>query len=377
MIVSISNPVSATVIFALLLFIVVALFSHKRPIREWFSPALTSELKGLAILMIVLSHIGYFLVDDHRFLWPLSIAAGVGVNLFLLLSGFGLTASQLRKDLSVWEFYKRRLSKIYAPFWLVLSVFFILDWLVRHIAYGWPYVVRSFAGLFLHADLYQDVNSPLWYLTFILGYYLLFPWVFSKSRPWLSAFVLYLAGYLLVYFQPHYFDNVIYLYKVHIIAFPLGVLAAWAVAKLGKADKLEAWSHGRRAIVYYGVLAALLALFIYANINSGIGGSANWEQWMSIIAALAIVGAFMMKKIEFRLLYWFGLYSYEIYLWHWPIMYRYDFLYKYLPAWPGLATALYLAFFIGLGWLAQQAVSRIDFQPRPNPAAALTDKKAT
>jgi hypothetical protein len=104
MLISVTNPVQATWIFSIILFIALLVSIKPRKIAEWFPASLTTELKGMAILMIVLSHIGYFLVTDTRFLWPLSIMAGVGVNLFLFLSGFGLTASQMKKDLSVRAF---------------------------------------------------------------------------------------------------------------------------------------------------------------------------------------------------------------------------------------------------------------------------------
>src|SRR3990167_8339061 len=64
----------------------------------------TLALKGFAILAVIFSHIGYFLVADHRFLFPLSTFGGVGVDLFLLLSGFGLTMSALSKDMSIRDF---------------------------------------------------------------------------------------------------------------------------------------------------------------------------------------------------------------------------------------------------------------------------------
>jgi len=48
-----------------------------------------------------------------------------------------------------------------------------------------------------------------------------------------------------------------------------------------------------------------------------------------------------------------GTYSYEMYLLHWPLLSRYDFLYRTLPA--SLATFAYLALFIGLGWIMLQA----------------------
>ncbi len=361
MIISINDPVQSTWIFSLIFFIILAALVRSRQIKEWFPATLTTELKGLAILMIVLSHIGYFLVNDHRFLWPLTIAAGVGVNLFLFLSGFGLTASQLQKNLPAWQFYKKRLLKLFTPFWLVLAAFVALDYLVLHISYPLDYLGRAFLGIFTHADLYQDINSPLWYFTFILGYYLLFPLVFNKKRPWFSALVLYLAGYLLIYWQPPFLDYVLYLYKVHIFAFPLGVMAAWIVTKIPAPDfSAGKWSAAGTAMVYYPVLAGLLAIFVYANIHSGIGVSARLEQSMSILAVLAISGVFILKKIECRLLSLFGLYSYEIYLFHWPILYRYDIFYFWLPAWA--ATLLYLFLFLGLGWLMNKIIRFLSFR---------------
>lgn len=348
MLISVNDPIQATWLFSLVFFLALFIFVKPRKITEWFPTSLTAELKGMSIVMIVLSHIGYFLVNDTRFLWPLSIMAGVGVNLFLFLSGFGLTASQLQKNLSIKQFYQRRLLKLFIPFWLSLIVFLLLDFLLLKITYSWEYLGKAFIGIFTHADLYQDINSPLWYFTFILGYYLLFPIVFSKKRPWLGAIALYLVGYLVIYYKPSSLDYVLHLYKIHIFAFPLGVLAAWLVSKLKSPAILEKLAHGWRAFGYYIAMAGLLALFIYANINSGIGESASKEQWMSILAVIAICLFFILKKIEFRLFYWFGLYSYEIYLWHWPIMYRFDIFYRLMPAW--LATLVYLGFFIFLGW---------------------------
>jgi len=344
----INNPIQATWIFSLLFFIVLLVFVRPRKIMEWFPTSVTTELKGLAILMIVLSHIGYFLATDTRFLWPLSIMAGVGVNLFLFLSGFGLTASQMQKNLSVTQFYKKRLLKLFSPFWLSLIIFLLLDFFILKISYSWDYIGRAFIGIFTHADVSQDINSPLWYFTFIFGYYLLFPLLFFKKKPWLTALFLYLVGYLVIYYKPAPLDYVLHLYKLHIFAFPLGVLAAWAVTKLKSPVILEKLAHGWRAIGYYLVIVGLLVLFLYANINSGIGESANKEQLMSILAVVAICLIFVLKKIEFRLFYWFGIYSYEIYLWHWPIMYRFDIFYLFVPAW--LATLLYLGFFILLSW---------------------------
>jgi peptidoglycan/LPS O-acetylase OafA/YrhL len=67
----------------------------------------------------------------------------------------------------------------------------------------------------------------------------------------------------------------------------------------------------------------------------------------------AITLLFLVKKTEVRLLYWFGLYSYEIYLLHWPILSRYDIFFRFSPGW--IAMAAYLCLFLALGWLLRKA----------------------
>ena len=116
----ISNPVEATNIFIAILVFALIVSIRKQKTKEFFSLSTTQELKGFAILAVVLSHVGYFLVEDHRFLFPLSTIAGVGVDLFLILSGYGLVLSGLKKDLSIGQFYKQRLIRLFVPMWIIL-----------------------------------------------------------------------------------------------------------------------------------------------------------------------------------------------------------------------------------------------------------------
>ncbi len=357
MIVSITNTSNATSIVFILLFLALIISIQRREISEWLPASVTQELKGLAILMIVFSHIGYFLVSDTEFLRPLSNMAGIGVNMFLFFSGFGLMASMLKKDLTIREFYQKRLVKLFTPFWLMLGVFISLDFFFLHIHRTAEFLRFAVFGIFAHADLYQDFNSPLWYLTLTIGYYTLFPIVFSKKYPWISALLLYVAGYIFVSLKPEFFDYVIHLYKIHIIAFPLGVLLAWGVTLLEKPKTIHEALYGKAKFVYLAVLTSATALFIYANIHSGVGESPDTEQWMSILATLSLIIIFVLKKFEFRTLTLFGVYSYEVYLWHWPLMYRYDFLYKYFGSrWLWLPTLLYLGVFLSIGVISKKIV---------------------
>lgn len=348
----INNPIQATRIIIIILIITLITSARSRQTKDLFPLSLTQELKGLAILVIILSHIGYFLATDHRFLFPLSILAGVGVNLFLFLSGFGLTTSALKKRLTVGQFYKRNLLKLFTPFWLSLLLFLALDFFILKISYSWTFIWQAFIGFFPTADLYHDLNSPLWYFTLILLYYLLFPLIFSKKYPPLTAIIFCLVGSALIDYNPLWLSNVKNLYGVHFLAFPLGILMAWLFANKASTKliiKIELWlkTTGR-----YFLIALLLFIIGYTAYYSGVGQKPAIEQNISLITMSAIVVLFLIKPIEFKLLSWFGLYSYEIYLLHWPILSRYDLLYKSLPAW--LATILYLILFLVLGFILKK-----------------------
>jgi peptidoglycan/LPS O-acetylase OafA/YrhL len=315
-----------------------------------FSPEVVQELKGFAILAIVFSHIGYFLVADHRFLFPLSTIAGVGVDLFLLVSGFGLVASALKTARKPFDFYKRRLDKLFIPLWTALVVFFAMDFFILGKTYTLDYMLQSFVGFFASADIYGDLNSPLWYITLIIFFYLVFPLLFMQRRPMVSAVLVLAAAYAIHMLTLPLLSGVAHLHELHLWAFPVGMaFAALLNGKVvGKISPLP---------LYLGLFAVLLGSVGYFALHSNIGAGVFLEQGTSILTALLLCALFLIKKFEIKLLYLFGVFSYEIYLFHWPIMYRYDMFFRFFPPW--LAVLLYVALFLGIGWLFQEAHRRL------------------
>ncbi|MDO8453076.1 MAG: acyltransferase family protein, partial [Sulfurimonas sp.] len=127
MTIPITNVAQSTAIVIFVLLAIFFLSLRKTEHSDLFPIAVTQELKGFGILSVVFAHIAYVLVSDNQFLYPLSIAAGTGVDLFLFMSGFGLTIGMRKKTLSAKEFYKRRLIRVFIPFWIVLFLLYITD----------------------------------------------------------------------------------------------------------------------------------------------------------------------------------------------------------------------------------------------------------
>lgn len=347
--INISDPITQTIYFSLALFVALILSIKKRVSHSFLSTQVSSELKGLAILAVIFSHLGYYLSSNNRFLFPLSISAGVGVNLFLFLSGYGLASSQIKNSYSIWQFYRRRLSKLYIPLWITLALLIGADYFFLHRSYSLTATVESLIGFFPQANLYINLDSPLWYFTMIIFYYLIFPLSFYKKFPLLSPLIILVVTYLLLYLNLPVNYSVKALYSLHTLAFPLGVLLGVVVAK----DYLPKISINRFFRVI--TILILLAVFGYSSLYSGVGGQKEIEQAVSLLSMFSIVVVFILKRVDLKLLSLFGIYSYEIYLIHWPIYYRYGFLYQLMPAY--LASILYLIMLLPLSFLLNRVVS--------------------
>ena len=354
-------------------FLAAVLFSfRKTQHKELFPIPVTQELKGLGMLTIVFAHISYMLVTDNMFLYPLSIAAGVGVDLFLFMSGYGLTVGMLKKNLSVLEFAQRRLIKVFIPFWIVIGALFIADPLFADRHYSAGYMLQSLAGYFPTAIPTSDVNSPFWYITWMLMFYAMYPFLFMRERPWLTAIILAVIANIIAITNP--LDmQANWLHSLHTFAFSLGILLAWWLQKNPDTVKTLEWFRnqsggiGRYLLILLGLVGAG-----YMAMHNTAGDWPQLASWLSsagldkgnvigqatsLLTMIALIVVFSLKRLDNRFFYIFGVYSYETYLLHWPLMSRYDIFYQFLPAWA--ATIAWIAAFIGIGWLLQKITTPV------------------
>ncbi len=366
MVFPITNASAQTLYFELALVLLVLIFLKKKPASWVLSSEVSTLLKGASILAIIFAHIGYYLVSDTKFLYPLSIAAGIGVNIFLFISGYGLTRSAVKNTLSRLDFYKKRLLRLYVPLFLTLLILLALDGLFLHLFYPLKTVLQSFIGFFPKANLYADINSPLWYFTLILGFYLIFPIIFFKRAPVISGFLaLVIAYFVTTRLTLPVEEGVLGLYRLHILAFPLGMIYAGLTEIIlqHQTNHPSFWNKLPRipkllsTFIRYAVMAMSLYYTQHFLIESGVGKGLKTEQIISLGTMALVILLALCTKLSSRFLLIFGTYSYEIYLLHWPFFYRYSPLFLWLP--PAAATALSLALLLPLAFLLQKIAGRL------------------
>ena len=358
--------------FVVIAFAILVLFTTLKQSThsDVFPVSVTNELKGLGILTVVFAHFAYMKVTNADFLFPLSIIAGVGVDLFLFMSGFGLTVGMLKRPMKAVDFYKKRVIKIFIPFWIALIIMFIADAVFMDKTYSVGYIIKSMLGFFPTADGFGDVNSPFWYITWMIMFYLLYPLVFFKDKPWLSAIILAVIATIIGTFN--IFDlGSNWLHRLHTVAFSMGIILAWLLqVKDGEKNRFIEYIKDFRdnsKDMKYIVIAIMFVIVFYVSQRTGAG---SWpsltailgqgffvEQLMSIVIMLAFTVIFILKKVDSKFLTMYGVYSYEVYLIHWPLMAKYDIFFVYLPAWA--AVIAWLVAFILVSMLLQRLVTPV------------------
>jgi len=349
--ISLPDPGLQTILFEIII-ILLMIASAKLLVKHHFlDQNQTDELKGVAILTVIFSHIGFFIFDNQDFLKPMSWISGAGVNLFLFVSGYGLTLSAIARPMNIINFYRKRLLRLFIPLWITITTFFLLDKFMLQREYTQEYLVNSYLGFFPSADLFKDLNSPLWYFTVILFFYLIFPLATWGILRYAAPFIIAAISKHILTLRLEIKEDVLNLYHLHYLAFPLGM--SLALLK----PTLPAFNILKNPLTRLAILVPSLVALNYYAVNAGVGTTLYKEHIYALLNMVLLILIVWALPYRFRLLSLFGKFSFELYLIHWPIITRYTDFYATMPA--VVATVLYLVLLLGLSYLLQRLVRLI------------------
>jgi peptidoglycan/LPS O-acetylase OafA/YrhL len=317
------------------------------------------EIKGIAILMVVWYHI------SAGFGVPNILHGEIGVDIFLIISGLVLVWRSANMPAGV--FLRRRFWRIYPAYWLAYALFFYLGTTFFGGERSVTNVLLHLAGLhgFGPQRFFFDVNESFWFISILVGGYATFLLLRNRLHDFsLVAGVggmvtaLACAGYLAANHHPGVGHLV-----VRIPSFFTGLLLGQVVCGRPFTVKLNLW------------LVLAVGGAYYVIFTRGIPLGYAFPAFLFIVG-WAYVRPWIRKSIFIdwlpALLAWVGVFSYEIFLLHQPLMRDYPrvFLARVLeipsPSRSQLLAATWVAFVIVLiaAWAIHQLTDWLFRRPR-------------
>ena len=289
-------------------------------------------LRALAVLSVVAFHA-----------FPTLVTGGfVGVDVFFVISGYLISSIIVQGVESgafgFIDFYSRRIRRIFPALLLVMLVCLLVGWQVLladeyaqlglHMAAGAGFV--SNFVLWAQSGYFDSVSDAkpllhLWSLGIEEQFYIVWPlllWFASKANIRFGR----LVGLAFIVSFAWNIESVgpnpvsaFYLPHCRVWELLMGALLAFSV-RIGTVQRFRVGGRCREGGAVLG-LVLLLGSAFWLNKGSLFPGA--WALLPTVGAALLIAsaGSWVNNRIlSHRVLVWFGLISYPLYLWHWPLL---------------------------------------------------------
>jgi peptidoglycan/LPS O-acetylase OafA/YrhL len=290
-------------------------------------------LRAVAVLSVVTFHAA-----------PSLLPGGfVGVDIFFVISGFLISTivfDNLEKNrFSFVEFYARRVKRIFPALFLVLTACFAFGWLVlladeykqlgKHIAAGAGFVSNFVlwgeSGYFDNAAETKPLLH-LWSLGVEEQFYIFWPvlvWLAWKSR--IRLITVTMAVLLLSFALNIYAVN-----TDVVAAFYLPFTRFWELTAGSLLAYLYCYGHLNESkfspavantVSFIGSILIVSAVFLTTKEKAFPG----WWALLPVLGSICLIVAGSASWINREILasrvaVWFGLISYPLYLWHWPLL---------------------------------------------------------
>ncbi len=307
-------------------------------------------LRALAVLAVILFHT-----------FPNELPGGfVGVDIFFVISGYLITQIILDDldsgNFTAASFYARRVRRIFPALITVLIATFAFGWhyfLPMELASLGKNILASAlfsANLMLLSEVgYFDVAAHLkpllhlWSLGIEEQFYLVWPlllWSLPRRRLLLATGIILSASFALnIVMIAHHPSETFYLPFTR--AWEL--MAGAALAQISRKDE-------RRHDLFAAVgIAAIAISFFLINTKTLFPG---WAAAVPVVGTVFLIrseGSFLNRVL-------FGVISYPLYLWHWPLLVFAELL-KFRPL-TDLERGLVIALTFFLAWLTCKFVER-------------------
>jgi peptidoglycan/LPS O-acetylase OafA/YrhL len=320
------------------------------------------ELKGVAIILVVLYHAGGVLG------WANTLHGDVGVDIFVILSAVGLTLGTSGEPAG--RYLARRFLRVYPAYWIALTAFLILGTYLRYQQYDRLDVALHYIGIHsIFGDAHaMSINDSFWFITMIVVLYVAYlPLRGLDDRPDLLLFAGGIIMLIPAYFYLRAGQSVAFSYfSLRIPGFFCGLVAG-RLMKLGQIE-----------IRLNAALATALLIVFYVPYVVGFIIISPWVG-AALMAGYAYICRPLAPGCVRAALRFMGDHSLEIFLIHQPLIREYNIyvLQRFFPGlgitpWSlivGMAAGVALTIEISV-WLHRLLKGLPSLVPREAPAHA-------
>lgn len=303
-------------------------------------PTYRPDIDGLRALAVIA------VVAFHAF--PNWFKSGfIGVDIFFVISGFLISTIIFegldRKQFSFPVFYARRIRRIFPALIVVLIACYILGWIVlladeysqlgKHIAAGAGFVAHIVlwgeAGYF---DGSADTKPllHLWSLGIEEQFYLVWPfvvwvvWQYKFNVLIITLSTLAVSFYVNLSLVDSSPVSAFYLPQARCWELLCGSVLAYMQLRRKNQPDLTALENNPVILNFISIIGFVLLVLGFVQISKAQAFPGGW-------ALLPVAGTFLIiyagakawlnrYLLSNRLLVWFGIISFPLYLWHWPLL---------------------------------------------------------
>lgn len=263
---------------------------------------ISSYLKAIAILFVIAGHIlgGKFGLISNR---STAILGTGGVNVFLILSGYGVYTSYQTKGLGGKNYWNKKITKIFLPYMFVTFLYYIYLRLN-----GVQMNDHLLLLNLLCIDFTRTFDGTMWYMSFLLIWYILFYIVFYLDYPkFIKIGLLFLLSWS---FENNVYKNIFgdcnWQFSTNAYAFSIGAALGYVFEMINRFIKNVPPKR-----YYLPVLAAgsLICLICGWQKNTELN---YYEYGLCYLTFFSSI--FCMTGKKSRLLRWIGANSFILYL---------------------------------------------------------------
>jgi len=292
-----------------------------------FDISATNASKGIALMLILWHHLFYQHPEYGIIVFATAKLAKVCVAMFVVLSGYGLSESVKNKNINLFAFYKKRLTKLYLNYWIIAAIFIpigiiFMDRSLVTVFGNHEYLKLAIQmiGLHMFTEVGYGYNATWWFMSLIVALYLLFPFIYKIMQKY-PYYFLALAFSIMFLSLPY-----VSLLKPWILPFTLGIYLSNTNGFSVIIEKLK-----KLGYIRFVVLIALIFLVAIQRSYGFILHGIRIDWFFGILIILLITEIIILSQKLQIIFSFIGIHSFNIFLFHTFIYYYYwkDFIYSF------------------------------------------------